>query len=160
MKQEGFKFYTDGSCKGNPGPGAWGFIIVKDGVKLKGHCGPSKEITTNNRMELTAMNKALLRVSSMDIMEVTIVSDSKYVLDGLTKWAQGWVDRGWKTSKGSKVKNSSLWALTFGLYKGLLSKGVKINLEWVKGHDGDEFNEQVDVMVQELAELNKLRDAN
>lgn len=137
--------YTDGSCKCNPGPGGWGAILVYKGVE-KELCGGEAN-TTNNRMELMAVIMALqaLKESPCDI---TLTSDSKYVIDGLSKgWAQSWREKGWKKADKSPALNSDLWET-------LLNEVVKhqITYVWVKGHAGHTYNEKCDQMAQNEAD--------
>ena len=125
--------YTDGGCTGNPGPGGWAAVLImQDGRTLEmsgGH--PS---TTNNRMELTAVIKALEKVAETDIPEksrITVYTDSQYVQKGISEWMRGWIAKGWKTSTGKPVKNKELWV---ELKK--LSDAFTIEWRWVKAHDG------------------------
>ena len=132
--------YTDGSCRCNPGPGGWGAILVYRGLE-KELCG-GEENTTNNRMELTAVIKALQALK--EECEITLTSDSKYVLDALTNgWAIAWKNNGWRRSDKSPALNSDLWEI-------LLSEieKHKITYVWVKGHAGHPYNERCDKMAQ------------
>ncbi|MBE7635586.1 ribonuclease HI [Sneathiella sp. P13V-1] len=127
--------YTDGACSGNPGPGGWGAILEFNG-KSKEICGGEPE-TTNNRMELTAAIEALncLKRSS----EVLLHTDSKYVMDGITKWMHGWKRNNWKTAAKKPVKNQDLWmALDDAI------RSHDIEWKWVKGHAGINGNEKAD----------------
>jgi len=132
------KVYTDGSCLGNPGPGGWAAVFSDDSLKLCGGDG----YTTNNRMEMTAVIRALERNP-----HVTIVTDSKYVKDGIQKWIHGWKKNDWKTSVGKPVKNQDLWKRLDDL--------VQCNTmwEWVRGHTGDEGNECADSLARKCAGL-------
>ena len=136
------KIYTDGSCIGNPGKGGWAAIIFKNNEKkiLKG----SKDITTNNQMELTATIKALEYISTKD--KIQIYTDSKYVKQGITEWITKWKINGWKTSKKEDVKNKDLW---IDLYN--LNKSLNIQWNWVKAHDGNPLNEEVDLLAKKAA---------
>jgi len=140
-----FFAYTDGACSGNPGPGGWGaLLIARDGetvVKERGICGGAAD-TTNNRMELTAAIKALEALERAS--EITVVTDSSYVKDGLTKWIFGWKRNGWKTANKKPVKNVDLW-------KQLDSAQARhtITWEWVKGHAGHPENERADELARE-----------
>lgn len=132
--------YTDGACSGNPGPGGWGaLLIAKDGdslLKSRELCGGEAD-TTNNRMELTAAIEglnALERPSS-----VTVVTDSAYVKDGISKWMQGWKRNGWKTAAKKPVKNEDLWKLLDAA-----QDRHQVTWEWVKGHAGHAENELAD----------------
>jgi len=134
--------YTDGACKGNPGPGGWGALL---------RSGPSqKEIyggelgTTNNRMELMAVIQALEALKRP--CAVTLFLDSQYVLKGITEWLPGWKAKGWKTASKQPVKNVELWKRLDDL---VANGGHKIDWRWVRGHNGDAGNERAD----ELANL-------
>ncbi len=137
--------YTDGACSGNPGPGGWGaLLIARDGDKvvkertLKGGAAD----TTNNRMELSAAIKALEALERPS--KITIVTDSSYVKDGLTKWIFGWKKNGWKTAAKKPVKNVDLW-------KQLDAAQARhqVSWEWVKGHAGHPENERADELARE-----------
>ena len=131
--------YTDGACKGNPGPGGWGAMLSTAGsVKelFGGELG-----TTNNRMEMTAVIEALAALKRP--CRVTLHVDSQYVLKGMTEWIAGWKARGWRTAAKQPVKNVDLWQKLDTLVSG---SGHKIKWIWVKGHDGDPGNERADVL--------------
>ena len=138
------KIYTDGSCIGNPGKGGWAAIIFKNNEKkiLKG----SKDITTNNQMELTATIKALEYISTKD--KIQIYTDSKYVKQGITEWITKWKINGWKTSKKEDVKNKDLWIELYNL-----NKSLNVQWNWVKAHDGNPMNEEVDLLAKKAANL-------
>ncbi len=129
------EIYTDGACRGNPGPGGWGVLLKTDRHQKTLHGGEAE--TTNNRMELTAAIeglRALKRPSS-----VILYTDSKYVMDGITSWIANWKQRGWKTAAKKPVKNQDLWqALDAETGR------HEIRWVWVKGHSGDEGNEEAD----------------
>ncbi len=128
--------YTDGACSGNPGPGGWCAILVSMGME-KEISGGAHE-TTNNRMELTAVIEALKALKRK--CSVHIVTDSKYVVDGITKgWARSWKAKGWKKSDGKPALNPELW----GALLDELSKH-EVTFEWIKGHAGHEYNERCD----------------
>ena len=132
--------YTDGSCRCNPGPGGWGAILVYKGVEKELSGG--EENTTNNRMELTAVIKALQALK--ESCEITLTSDSKYVIDAIVNgWAQGWRANNWKKADRSKALNPDLWEI-------LLDEIEKheITYVWVKGHAGHPYNERCDKMAQ------------
>ncbi len=133
MKQ--ITIYTDGACKGNPGPGGWGAILIHNAIQ-KQLSGAEKE-TTNNRMELTAVIQALSALKSP--CKIDLFTDSKYVKDGSQTWIHGWIRNNWKSSNKSDVKNKDLWIL---LYEQLQKH--TINFFWVKGHSGDPLNELAD----------------
>ncbi len=129
------RIYTDGACRGNPGPGGWGIrVLYPDGRVLEK--GGAEEDTTNNRMELRAAIEAL-RLSSVE-PSVVVVTDSEYVRLGITEWISGWKDRGWKTVKKSSVRNSDLWKELDALL------GSRVEWEYVEGHAGDPDNERCD----------------
>ena len=138
--------YTDGACSGNPGIGGWGVVILeknKEPFNLNG----GEKITTNNRMELTAAIKALSFFNEPKL--ITLVTDSKYVKDGIEKWIFNWKKNGWKTAAKKPVKNKELWME--------LDKEIskhKITWEWVKGHAGQTYNEKADYLARRFIEEN------
>ena len=129
------KIYTDGACSGNPGKGGWGALILEndDETKISG----SAMNTTNNRMELTAVIKALELYEKP--REIEIFTDSKYVMQGITEWIKNWKHNQWKTSQKKDVKNKDLWLLL-----DLASEKHNIEWNWVKGHAGNYGNEIAD----------------
>ncbi len=137
--------YTDGACSGNPGPGGWGVLLIaKEGdtiLKERELCDGEAD-TTNNRMELLAA------ISALDALEreskLTIVTDSSYVKDGLTKWIHGWKRNGWRTASKKPVKNEDLW-------KRLDAAASRhdVTWEWVKGHAGHPENERADELARQ-----------
>ncbi len=127
--------YTDGACSGNPGPGGWGAILRYNGHKKEIY-GSQKD-TTNNRMELTAVIEALSTLK--EPCKVVLYTDSKYIIDGITQWIDGWKAKGWKTANKKHVKNDDLWKKLDEL-----CNGHDINWQWVKGHDGNPGNERAD----------------
>ena len=131
--------YTDGACSGNPGPGGWGAILTFNGEERELSGGEPE--TTNNRMELMAAISALEALKRPSA--ILIVTDSKYVLDGLTKWIKGWKKRGWKTADGKPVKNQDLW-----LRLDAATQTHRVKWEWVRGHDGHEGNERADALAR------------
>ena len=131
--------FTDGACSGNPGPGGWG-AVLRYGEVEKELCGGEAE-TTNNRMELTAAMSALEALKSP--CEVDLYTDSKYVMDGISKWIFGWKKNGWKTADKKPVKNEELWKRLDAALK-----QHKIEWKWVKGHAGDEMNERADALAR------------
>ena len=135
--------YTDGACKGNPGPGGWG-AILKFGAHEKDLYGYEPE-TTNNRMELMAVIAALEALK--EPCKVELHADSQYVLKGITEWIGGWKARGWKTADKKPVKNNDLW-------KRLDAATIrhKITWRWVKGHAGNEMNERADQLANRAIE--------
>jgi ribonuclease HI len=135
--------YTDGACSGNPGPGGWGAVLRWNGTEKELHGGEPQ--TTNNRMELMAAIQALEALNRP--AKVNLHTDSKYLLDGITKWIRGWQRNGWLTSARQPVKNADLWRrLTEAM------KGHDITWSWVKGHAGDAGNERADALARLGAE--------
>ena len=131
---------TDGACSGNPGPGGWGGLIIFND-KSEIEIGGAEQETTNNRMELTAAIKTLETLKNFQLIEnFKLRTDSKYVIDGYTKWIINWKRNGWKTSAGKSVQNLDLWQKI----DDLRIKGLE--MEFVKGHNGDKNNERVDLI--------------
>ena len=133
---------TDGACKGNPGPGGWG-AIIRSGAHEKELSG-GEPLTTNNRMELMAAIEALNALTRP--CKVTLSTDSRYVMDGLTKWIKGWLRNGWKTADKKPVKNAELWQ---ALLKA--AEPHQIEWKWVKGHTGHPDNERADTLASDAA---------
>ena len=129
---------TDGACSGNPGPGGWGGLIIFDD-KSELEIGGSEQNTTNNRMELTAAIKTLEKLKTYKLKEnFKLRTDSKYVIEGYTKWIINWKRNGWKTSSGKSVQNLDLWQKIDQL------RINGLEMEYVKGHSGDKQNDRVD----------------
>jgi ribonuclease HI len=137
--------YTDGACSGNPGPGGWGAVLVaREGETvlrerlLKG----GEPATTNNRMELTAA------IAALEALErpaaITLVTDSAYLRDGVTRWIHGWKRNGWRTADGKPVKNEDLWRRLDAA-----AARHRVAWEWVKGHAGHAENERADALARE-----------
>ena len=137
MSEEKVYLYTDGACSGNPGPGGWACLLkYKDKAKeISGGAGK----TTNNQMELTAVIEGLSLLKKP--CEVELFTDSKYVLEGATKWLTGWIQKGWKKTNKKPVLNRELWEKLIPLLK-----KHTLNWYWVKGHAGHPENERVDTM--------------
>jgi ribonuclease HI len=129
--------YTDGACKGNPGRGGWGAWLSSDGHEKELYGG--ERLTTNNRMELTAVIEALASLKRS--CEVTIYTDSEYVRKGITDWIHGWKQRGWKTADKKPVKNAELWERLDAL-----RNLHEVHWRWVRGHTGDPGNERADAL--------------
>jgi len=132
--------YTDGACKGNPGPGGWG-VWMRYGQHERELFG-GERLTTNNRMELMAVIQALTALSRP--CDVTIHTDSEYVRKGITEWIHGWKQRGWKTADKKPVKNQELWQRLEAL-----SQLHRVDWRWVKGHAGDPGNERADALANQ-----------
>ena len=137
------KIWTDGSCLGNPGPGGWAFIAT-NGKDIAERNGGEKE-TTNNRMELTAVIKALTAAKKHDALEIH--TDSQYVKNGMEKWVRQWKNNNWKNAEKKPVKNKELWQQLDEL-----AQTKKITWVWVKGHAGQEMNERCDELARTAAE--------
>lgn len=135
--------YTDGACKGNPGPGGWGVLLKSPDGTSKELFGGERE-TTNNRMEMMAVIQALAVLKRP--CTVTLHLDSQYVLKGITEWLAGWKAKGWKTASKQEVKNVDLWQQ---LDKLVSQAGHSIDWRWVKGHAGDPGNERADALANQ-----------
>jgi len=133
---------TDGACKGNPGPGGWG-AIIRSGTRERELSG-GETLTTNNRMELMAAIEGLNALKRP--CHVTLSTDSRYVMDGLTKWIKGWQKNGWKTAAKQPVKNADLWQALIAA-----AKPHRIEWLWVKGHAGHPDNERADKLASDAA---------
>jgi len=140
-----FKVYTDGACLGNPGPGGYAAVILSsDAQKLRTIKGSEKD-STNNRMELRAVIEALKIIPQNSTIE--LYSDSSYVLNGLSSWIEGWKKNGWKTASKNAVANQDLWQEL-----DQLSSNFELIYQKVKGHSGDQYNEEVDTLAKKEAE--------
>lgn len=145
--------YCDGSSIGNPGPGGWGAAILifqNRGGRTVQEIGGAEKHTTNNRMELTAVIESLKKISENS--EVTIKTDSQYVINGITKWVYGWQKNGWKTAQKEDVLNKDLWQ---ELMK--LSGNSEVSFEHVKGHSGNAMNERADIIANGFARGEKIK---
>jgi len=129
--------YTDGACKGNPGPGGWG-AVLRSGVHEK-HIHGGAKLTTNNRMEISAVIHALKALKQTSSVELW--TDSQYVQKGVTEWLEGWKKRGWKTASKGPVKNADLWQELDALLP-----NHQISWHWVRGHNGHPGNELADML--------------
>jgi ribonuclease HI len=132
--------YSDGACKGNPGVGGWGALLVTDGHR-KEICGGEAD-TTNNRMEMTAVIRALESLKRPSTVEVH--TDSQYVQKGISEWMAGWKRRNWRTADGKPVKNQDLW-----LQLDALAQLHRIEWKWVRGHAGHPENERADELANQ-----------
>ncbi len=140
------EIYTDGACRGNPGPGGWG-ALIRSGSREKELSG-GEALTTNNRMELLAAIEALRALNKP--CRVKLYTDSIYVRDGITKWIHGWLRNGWRTSDRKPVKNAELWQQLLTAVE-----PHRIDWHWVKGHSGHPENDRVDALA--CAEADKRR---
>ena len=131
--------YTDGSCLTNPGNGGWA-AIINENNQIKKISGNEKN-TTNNRMELLAPIKALQGIKTGS--KIKVYTDSQYVKNGITEWINTWLNNNWKTSKKEDVKNKDLWIELYNL-----TKSFDIEWIWVKAHDGNSLNEEVDLLAK------------
>ena len=129
--------YTDGACKGNPGPGGWGVLLTCEGVERELFGGERE--TTNNRMELTAVIEALRALKRPS--RVVLHTDSQYVQKGITEWIHNWKAKGWKTAARTPVKNVDLWQALDEL-----AARHRVDWRWVKGHAGHDGNERADAL--------------
>lgn len=139
------ELFTDGACSGNPGPGGWAYILRHPASGAQREDFGAEPDSTNNRMELSAVIFGLAALQKPSIVELT--SDSKYVLDGLKDWLQGWKKRGWKTASKEPVKNVDLWKLL-----DTLSSRHEVNFHWIRGHAGHAENERCDQLSVRAAE--------
>lgn len=140
MNADTIYIYSDGACKGNPGTGGWGALLVTDGHR-KEICGGEAN-TTNNRMEMTAVIRALESLKRPSTVEVH--TDSQYVQKGISEWMAGWKRRNWRTADGKPVKNQDLW-----LQLDSLSQLHHIEWKWVRGHSGHPENERADALANQ-----------
>ena len=129
--------FTDGACRGNPGPGGWGVLIVYEGEEITLYGGENN--TTNNQMEMMAAIKALEYFQEKK--SIKLVTDSSYLKDGIEKWIHGWKKNGWKTSAKKQVKNQELW-----MKIDVLNNFHEVQWKWVKGHSGHRENEIADLL--------------
>lgn len=139
MKQKHVTIYTDGACKGNPGPGGWAALLIYQGVEKE--IAGSEADTTNNRMELRAALEALKALKTP--CHVDLYTDSEYLKNGMTQWIKGWKAKNWK-----KVANSDLWQAL-----DIEAEMHHITWHWVRGHAGDPLNERVDRLASDAAEM-------
>ncbi len=142
------EIFTDGACKGNPGPGGWG-ALIRMGAREREVSG-GDPLTTNNRMELMAAIKALEALTRP--CRVTLTTDSNYVRDGIMKWIHGWQHNGWRTADRKPVKNAELWQALLAA-----SKPHEVEWRWVKGHSGHAENDRVDELACAAAEVVRTR---
>ena len=143
--------YTDGGCRGNPGPGGWAYIIKAEKIEKSRSGGEA--FTTNNKMELTAVIRSLeavLKDSELTERSIELYTDSQYVKNGISTWIKNWIRNGWMTAAKKPVKNKELW-----IELKAVSDQLDVKWKWVKGHAGDPLNEACDSMVNE--EMSKIQ---
>ncbi len=136
--------HTDGACSGNPGPGGWGATILSPKGALSELSGHERD-TTNNRMELMAIIRALEAIPEGSAAQ--IITDSQYAKNGMTQWIHGWKRKGWKSSTGGDVKNRDLWERLDDL-----CSRRRLEWKWVRGHNGHEGNERADTLAREACQ--------
>lgn len=137
MTEATVEAYADGACRGNPGPGGWGVLLRAGGRERELHGG--EPATTNNRMELTAVIRALESLEARS--RVRLYTDSQYVQKGITEWIHDWKRRGWRTADRKPVKNQDLW-----MRLDELARGHEVEWHWVRGHAGHPENERADAL--------------
>ncbi len=142
--------YTDGSSRGNPGPGGWGAVIITDNEVIE--LGGGERNTTNNRMELEGAIRGLKEVPTHAIEAVEVCTDSEYVKKGMSEWINGWIAKGWKTSTKKPVLNQDLWETLHKEEKRLKDAGIKVIWSYVPGHAGVALNERADVIATSCAD--------
>ena len=137
--------YSDGGCSGNPGPGGWAYLIIKNGEEILIEKWGAEEATTNNRMELMAVIESLKELKTMGDApgKISLFTDSQYVQKGITEWIHKWKRNFWRTSDKKPVKNQDLWQ-----HLDALAAEFPINWVWVKGHAGNVYNERCDFLTQ------------
>jgi ribonuclease HI len=140
MSEEAVEIYSDGACRGNPGPGGWGFLMKIDGKTRELFGGEAN--TTNNRMELTAVIRALESLQRPS--RVRVYTDSQYVQKGISEWIRGWKRKGWKTADKKPVKNEDLWKCL-----DQLNAAHQVEWHWVRGHSGHPENERADALANQ-----------
>lgn len=144
------EIYTDGACRGNPGPGGWGVVLVYGRVEKELSGG--EELTTNNRMELLAAINGLSALR--EPCEVTLYSDSKYLVDAINLgWAASWRERGWRRSSKEEAKNPDLWEALFALLE-----VHTVSFLWVRGHNGHDYNERCDRLATAAADSYRVKE--
>jgi len=142
------EIFTDGACKGNPGPGGWG-AVLRFGAREQELSG-GEPLTTNNRMEMMAAIRALNALNKP--CRVSLTTDSNYVRDGITKWINGWRRNGWKTADRKPVKNADLWLALLEA-----TAAHRVEWHWVRGHDGHPENDRADALASAAAEAQRGR---
>jgi ribonuclease HI len=150
MQYRLIEIYTDGGCSGNPGPGGWAFTLNADGVFSTELSGAEKD-TTNNKMELTAVIRALEYARNLGSEKIVVNTDSQYVRNGILSWVANWKRKGWRTADNKPVKDKEYW-----LELDNLVSLLNLQFNWVKGHNGVELNERCDTLVQ--LEIKRLKE--
>ena len=140
MSEKKIYIYTDGACRGNPGPGGWGAVLICEGYRKE--INGAVPLTTNNIMELTAVINALELIKTPS--SIIITTDSTYVKNGITEWIHNWKIKGWRTANRKQVKNKELWERLDAL-----TQKHTITWEWVRGHTGHFGNERADALANE-----------
>lgn len=154
-KKDRVSIFCDGACSGNPGPGGWGAIIASEKQRSVWELGGRQERTTNNQMELTAVIQALEFIESFRA-EISIYTDSTYVIRGITEWIWAWQKRGWKTQMGEAVANQEEWRKLLVLsQKRETNGGYSTHWHYVRGHSGIPANERVDAIAVEFSQGGK-----
>ncbi len=144
------EIYTDGACRGNPGPGGWA-VLVREGDQVRELCGYDPA-TTNNRMELMGTIEALASLPESSV--VILMTDSMYVKDGITTWIHGWKKNGWRRADKGPVKNIDLWQRLDDLVG-----RHQVTWKWVKGHSGHAENDRVDELARQQITFNAIKNA-
>ena len=146
-----YVLYTDGACRGNPGPGSWAYIIQNNESSIVEENADFDEYTTNNKMELGAVINGLESLASMvtPMHTILVYTDSKYVVDGMKSWVAGWKKRGWKKADNKAPENVELWKKLDEL-----RSIANIDFHWVKGHSGHAQNEYVDGLANKVLDEN------
>jgi ribonuclease HI len=139
-KSANVSVFVDGACSGNPGPGGWGVLAMQGEVCTEFSGGEAA--TTNNRMELLAAISAILALNGCS--NLTLTTDSQYLKNGIEAWVQNWKKNGWKTSDKQAVKNQDLWQKL-----DCLCAGTNVSWQWVRGHNGNRYNERVDTLARQ-----------
>jgi ribonuclease HI len=153
MKLATITIYTDGGCSGNPGPGAWAAVVLYNGKKVE--IGGSEKNTTNNRMELLAVIKALQEIHPScqeECKQIDIYTDSQYVQKGISEWIVNWLKKDWHNSAKKPVKNKDLWQELLSL-----TEKLPLTWHWIKGHAENEYNNACDKRVKQEIKKLKLR---
>jgi ribonuclease HI len=145
-RREMHYLYTDGSCSKNPGPGGWGYCLIDESDVCVERNSGSEDPTTNNRMEILGAIEGLIKVQTLSIANLTIISDSAYLVNTMSKdWISGWKADGWRTGNGKAVKNQDLWVKMIDV---LNAFSGTVEWKWIKGHAGHKWNEEVDKLAK------------